>query len=181
MKHPGISTLLTDEDQTVLSHLKDVDVQDIEDATRLGFRIIFTFETNEWFENEQIWKELTRATEEDSETVSTASEIKWKEGKDLTKQQPAENEETKPGNKRKMEDQTTSFFTLFDSKDDDSEPIWESIRNEIWQNAIDIYYDEAYISEFGDDDDSNDEEEGDEENEEESNANEEEAEEGGEE
>jgi len=165
VKHPGISGLLSDEDQKVLSHLKDVDVEDIEDDTKTGFRVTFTFEKNEWFENEQIWKEVIHPKDEKDEPENapapSASDIKWKDGKDLTKQS-AENVDEKSG-KRKFEEQSTSFFSLFHEEED---TIWESIRTELWQNAIDIYYDEAYISEYGDeedDDDSNDEEEAEEE------------------
>jgi len=156
LKHPDLSCLLTEQDQQVMKHLKDVEVEEFENkSTKSGFRITFTFEENEWFENTTLWKEFIN---EDSKISTSVSEIKWREGKDYTKT-CSDAQSLKPGKKRKQEQ--SSFFTLFkaDEEDDLDDEFWDLIRGDLWPNAIEIYYNPMLMKDEKDDDDEENEEE----------------------
>jgi hypothetical protein len=123
---------LTEEDQKVLEHLKEIDVIEDLDDSKHGYKITFTFGSNPYFENDILWKEI-RPEESGSIKVS-ASKINWKEGKDITKVP----EEPKGGKKRKKAFDE-SFFTWFSEENDNGE-IGDIIREHIWSDPAHAYY-----------------------------------------
>ena len=95
--HVGLSELITERDATALQHLIDVRIEHIneEDAdtkeVKLGYKIIFEFSPNDFFENKILEKTYIYGQEVDytGEFVydhAIGSTIQWKEDKDLTKE-----------------------------------------------------------------------------------------------
>ncbi|KAL5522860.1 hypothetical protein ACEPAG_8878 [Sanghuangporus baumii] len=88
--HIGISDLITDRDADALKHLTDIRLEYLE-GDQLGFKLLFSFSPNEYFENEVLEKTYLYKPEIDysgdfiyDRAVGTA--IRWKEDKDLTKE-----------------------------------------------------------------------------------------------
>jgi len=123
--------ILTDEEKQVFSHLKEVDVVEADDGK--SFKIFFNFEPNQWFTNNQLWKEYC---EEPEEKISH-SPINWKEGKDLSKIDE-ESDEEQVGKKRKHSSGTSSFFRWFVDEHDDMQ-FGLYIRDELQPNSLAIY------------------------------------------
>jgi template-activating factor I len=78
LNHPQLSTLLDEEDEEALQHLKKVDVQEFEDI-KSGYRINFHFDKNDFFDNDVLYKEFHLT--ETGEPTCKSSPIKWKPGK----------------------------------------------------------------------------------------------------
>ena len=56
MKSPALSQIIPEDQQNCLKHLSNFVVDDCEDIKN-GYKFIFTFETNPYFENETFIKE----------------------------------------------------------------------------------------------------------------------------
>lgn len=95
--HIGLSELITERDAAALKHLIDVRIEHIneEDAEtkqpKLGYKILFEFSPNDFFENKILEKTYLYGQEVDytGEFVydhATGTAIQWKEDKDLTKE-----------------------------------------------------------------------------------------------
>ena len=56
MKSPALSQIIPEDQQNCLKHLSNFVVDDCEDIKN-GYKFIFTFETNPYFENETLIKE----------------------------------------------------------------------------------------------------------------------------
>jgi nucleosome assembly protein 1-like 1 len=95
--HVGLSELITERDAVALKHLIDLRIEHIneEDADakqkKLGYKIIFEFSPNDFFENKLLEKSYFYGQEVDytGEFVydhANGTTIKWKEDKDLTKE-----------------------------------------------------------------------------------------------
>ena len=86
-------------------------VEDFDDV-KTGYRISFHFkENNPYFENDVLTKEFHLAAENQSDNfsqTSTATQIKWKEGKDLLKEL-----QSKPQSNKKRDVDHKSFFEWF--------------------------------------------------------------------
>lgn len=85
-------------------------VEDFDDV-KTGYRISFHFKENPYFENDSITKEFHLAAENQSDNftqTSSASPIKWKEGKDLLKEF-----QSKPQSNKKRDADHKSFFDWF--------------------------------------------------------------------
>lgn len=89
--HVGLNELITDRDAAALKHLLDIRIAYVDTAGKPGFKLIFVFGPNEFFENDLL--EKTYLSQEEvgysGDFVydrAIGTEIKWKEEKDLTKE-----------------------------------------------------------------------------------------------
>ncbi|XP_078596117.1 protein SET-like isoform X25 [Branchiostoma floridae x Branchiostoma japonicum] len=163
VNHPQVSALLTEEDEECLHYLTKLEVEEFEDiksgyrcspATYLGIK--FFFDDNPFFENEVIEKEFHLGSSGDP--ASKSSEIKWKEGMDLTKRNK---EITKQGRKRLHEEPRSFFFWFTDNTDASCDDIAEVIKDDMWPNPLQYYLvPDVEVEENGLDDDSDEDEDG---------------------
>ncbi|XP_035677185.1 protein SET-like [Branchiostoma floridae] len=124
VNHPQVSALLTEEDEECLHYLTKLEVEEFEDI-KSGYRIKFFFDDNPFFENEVIEKEFHLGSSDYDhvgDPASKSSEIKWKEGMDLTKRNK---EITKQGRKRLHEEPRSFFFWFTDNTDASCDDIAE--------------------------------------------------------
>lgn len=152
MNHPQISAILDDEEEECLHYLTTVNVEEFDDI-KSGYRIGFTFSKNPYFSNDIISKEFHLANTGDPE--SNATEIKWKDGMDLTKRaQQQANRKRRHGNGR-------TFFTWFnDVSDPSADDIAEVIKDDMWPNPLQYYLaPESFVDENGVSDEDDDDEE----------------------
>eukprot|EP00058_Branchiostoma_floridae_P011880 XP_002597368.1 hypothetical protein BRAFLDRAFT_66503 [Branchiostoma floridae] len=90
--------------------------------------------------------------------ASKSSEIKWKEGMDLTKRNK---EITKQGRKRLHEEPRSFFFWFTDNTDASCDDIAEVIKDDMWPNPLQYYLvPDVEVEENGLDDDSDEDEDG---------------------
>lgn len=163
INHPQVSALLSEEDEECLQFLTKLDVEEFEDV-KSGYKIIFHFSSNSFFENEVISKQFQLS--QTGETKSSASDIKWKPTKDLTQKGSGK----KPGQKRSAGEDQESFFQWFsDHGDAGADELGEVIKDDIWPNPLQYYLaseldDDVGDEEFEDglDDEGDDDEDGDE-------------------
>ncbi len=74
---------LKEKDHDALKALKKIEYKPEEETD--NFSLIFTFADNEFFTNDVLTKRFIIKDGDESPEVSTGTEIKWKEGKNLTK------------------------------------------------------------------------------------------------
>jgi len=95
--HPGLAELITDRDSKALEYITDIryeylsDSPDSEHGGKPGFRLIFSFSPNEFFENDCLTKTYLYQQEVGYSgdfiyDRAVGDTIKWKEDKDLTKE-----------------------------------------------------------------------------------------------
>lgn len=92
--HVGLSELITDRDAAALKHLLDVRIaylDDTADDAKPGFKLIFVFSPNDFFENEvlektYVYQEEVGYSGDFVYDRAIGTEIRWKEDKDLTKE-----------------------------------------------------------------------------------------------
>ncbi|KAG6916506.1 hypothetical protein DXG01_006506 [Tephrocybe rancida] len=122
--HPGIAELITERDVGALKHLIDIRIAYLDDAAadgKPGFKLLFSFSENEYFEN--ITLEKTYVYQEEvgysGDFVydrAIGTEIKWKEDKDLTKEFEIKKQRNKNTNRTRLVRKahpTESFFNFF--------------------------------------------------------------------
>eukprot|EP01097_Dermamoeba_algensis_P001728 TRINITY_DN164_c0_g1_i1.p1 TRINITY_DN164_c0_g1~~TRINITY_DN164_c0_g1_i1.p1 ORF type:complete len:244 (+),score=75.92 TRINITY_DN164_c0_g1_i1:92-823(+) len=130
--------LMTEEDLKAFKHLKDFWVEEYDGLK--GYKISFTFEQNPYFLNQTIYKEVKYSDEGD--VVVSASDILWKEGKDLTRPPKVKGD----GKKRKEEEMGESFFRWFSDQETD---LADTFKDDFWPNVVKIYHGQhETISEF---------------------------------
>lgn len=90
--HPILNEIITDRDASALKHLVDVRIEYLptSDPTP-GFKLIFQFTPNEFFDNEilektYLYQEEVGYAGDFVYDRAIGTEIKWKEDKDLTKE-----------------------------------------------------------------------------------------------
>ncbi|KAF1760726.1 hypothetical protein GCK72_008975 [Caenorhabditis remanei] len=122
LNHHLLSTAIPEEQEDLLGALRDLEVQEFEDI-RSGFRIVMTFDQNEYFENTVI----TKSYHLQSETPSTQiTEIKWRENK-------------KPPPKPEDESAVTFLEWLNYAAPPDSDEIAEVIKDDLFVNPLQYY------------------------------------------
>lgn len=90
--HVGLSDLITERDAGALKYLTDIRLSYLShDQPKPGFKIIFHFSPNEYFENEvlektYLYQEEVGYSGDFVYDRAIGTEIKWKEDKDLTKE-----------------------------------------------------------------------------------------------
>jgi len=88
--HPAFESVIEEWDEPVLEYIRDITKSNIdENDSNKGFRLTFHFAENPYFSNETLEKEYhveesSPYTQEVEVTLIKASEIEWKEGKDVT-------------------------------------------------------------------------------------------------
>jgi len=158
MNHPQIAALLDEADEEVLRYMTQLAVEETEDI-RSGYKIIFEFKTNPFFENTQLVKEFTMS--ESGEMGTTETKINWKAGMALTEKN-GDKGKGKVGGKRDRDD-PPSFFSWFEDNSMGGDEVGEVIKDDIWANPMQYYLDLDEDEELEDEDDAEDEEEGEEE------------------
>lgn len=88
--HIAFSELITDRDEPALRHLTDITLEYL-DGEKAGFKILFHFSPNEYFEDSTLTKEYLYQDDLDVEgdylyERALGCEIKWKEDKNLTQE-----------------------------------------------------------------------------------------------
>lgn len=156
VNHPQVSAILDEEEEESLHYLTTLEVEEFDDI-KSGYRVKFHFDENPFFENDVLVKEFHLSTSGDP--TSTSTEIKWKEGMDLTKNitHPAEK------GKKRPHQQPRTFFTWFlDNSDPSADDVAEVIKDDMWPNPLqyflvpDIDMGENGVDEESDDDEVDD-------------------------
>lgn len=159
VNHPQLSTLLDEDDEDALQHLKKVEVQEFEDI-KSGYRINFYFDKNDFFENDVLFKEFH--LNDNGEPTCKSSPIKWKAGKNLTEDGKANAADSKAPRKRGHKEASLFFSWFNDHSDASSDDFGEVIKDDIWPNPLQYFLaqgdEEDEDNEGGDDDDEEDEE-----------------------
>eukprot|EP00397_Hematodinium_sp_SG-2012_P027424 GEMP01028817.1.p1 GENE.GEMP01028817.1~~GEMP01028817.1.p1 ORF type:complete len:386 (+),score=109.46 GEMP01028817.1:121-1158(+) len=124
--HPDVQDYIFEWDAPVMAYLKNILKEDLPDETGLnmtGFRLIFVFSPNPYFENEKLTKEYN--TKEASpwthdleiEEIVVAEPIKWKDGQDVTvellKKKSKNKKKKKSGSQTIEKVPRPSFFRIF--------------------------------------------------------------------
>lgn len=93
--HVGLSDLITDRDESALKHLIDIRYEYLNDVAeqdgKPGYKLFFDFSPNEHFTNETLTKTYIYQQEVGYSgdfvyDCAVGTDIKWKEGKDLTRE-----------------------------------------------------------------------------------------------
>jgi nucleosome assembly protein 1-like 1 len=90
--HIGLSDLITDRDATALKHLIDLRIEYLPSSEpKPGFKLIFEFASNEYFENDilektYVYREEVGYSGDFVYDRAIGTEIRWKDEKDLTKE-----------------------------------------------------------------------------------------------
>jgi nucleosome assembly protein 1-like 1 len=90
--HIGLSEIITERDAAALKHLLDIKIAYLGGAEeKPGFKLIFAFSPNDFFENDvlektYLYQEEVAYTGDFAYDRAIGTEIKWKEDKDLTKE-----------------------------------------------------------------------------------------------
>jgi len=130
--HDEFSSMITEKDEECLKHMTDLRVVDVENSAH-SFSIEFHFEDNEFFEDKVLKKTYVLTEAPDGEVMYDhvdSTEIKWKEGKNLTKRKVTKTQKKKNkgrggrGGKQggaaqtvTVEEPTESFFHFFTPED----------------------------------------------------------------
>ncbi|XP_052888286.1 protein SET isoform X1 [Anopheles moucheti] len=134
MNHPQISCILEQEEEDCLQYLEKLEVEEFEDI-KSGYRILFHFEENPFFDNTVLTKEFKLGSNGESPS-STSTTIKWKPEHDLTKMLPKKMDSHR--RKRGLENRT--FFDWFtDNNDPINDDIAELIKDDLWPNPLQYY------------------------------------------
>ena len=109
--HPVLDELITDRDVEALSHLEDIKLNYISGTKQEGYKLSFYFSPNEVFEDSVLEKSYFFKEDIDWEgnliyDRAVGTTIKWKEGKDLTKEVEVKKQRNKSKN-------ITSCFLLY--------------------------------------------------------------------
>ena len=91
--HVGLNELITDRDAGALKHLLDISIAYLDDDAdgKPGFKLVFKFSPNEYFENDilektYLYQEEVGYSGDFVYDHAIGTEIRWKEDKDLTKE-----------------------------------------------------------------------------------------------
>ncbi|KAF8659950.1 hypothetical protein AX16_001686 [Volvariella volvacea WC 439] len=194
--HLGISELITDRDAGALKHLVDIRLEYLDEPNapdaepRRGFKLLFVFTPNEYFDNEilektYLYQQELGYTGDLVYDRAIGSEIKWKEDKDLTKEFEIKKQRNKTTNrtrlvrKAKPADSFFNFFNppVFPEEEDDVDPeeaeeieekleidyqIGEDLKDKIIPRAIDYFTGKALEFDMMEEDEFPDEDDEDE-------------------
>ncbi|KAG6816171.1 hypothetical protein H0H87_008095 [Tephrocybe sp. NHM501043] len=122
--HPGIADLITERDAGALTHLIDIRIAYLDDSNsdaKPGFKLIFAFSQNDFFENDvlektYVYQEEVGYSGDFVYDRAIGTEIKWKEDKDLTKEFEIKKQRNKNTNRTRLVRKahpTDSFFNFF--------------------------------------------------------------------
>ncbi|KAH8999917.1 NAP-domain-containing protein [Lactarius hatsudake] len=120
--HVGLSELITDRDAGALKYLNDLRIEYLPSSEpKPGFKLIFEFASNEFFENEKlektyVYREEVGYSGDFVYDRAIGTEIKWKDEKDLTKEFEIKKQRNKNTNRTRLVRKahpTESFFNFF--------------------------------------------------------------------
>ncbi|GLV43187.1 Set [Carabus blaptoides fortunei] len=125
LNHPEISSLLAESEEEYLIHLSRLEVQVYENNDE-GFKIIFYFKENPYFENSLLIKEYYHVIIDGKSTCQISSTpIMWKEGQDIS---------------LKLKERKSFFLWLtsheYGTNDID---IAQVIKDDLWMNPLHYY------------------------------------------
>lgn len=131
--HDGLSDLITEKDEEALTFLTDIRLVYLADTTP-GFKLIFDFAPNPYFENESLEKSYHYQDElgDTGDYIydrAVGTDIRWKEDKDLTKAIEIKKQRNKTTNRTRLirrSHTVPSFFNFFNPP---AQPSRESIEN----------------------------------------------------
>ncbi|KAK1289765.1 hypothetical protein QJS10_CPB18g01357 [Acorus calamus] len=155
MSHPALGDLLNEEDQKIFKHLDSLEVEDFKDV-KSGYSITFNFKPNPYFEDTKLTK--TFSFFDEGTTSITGTQIKWKEGKDISNGVAND----KKGNKRPHAEE--SFFSWFSETQQKNvsevinDEVADIIKEDLWPNPLKYFNNEADEEDFEDDEDDDDDE-----------------------
>ncbi|KAJ1673546.1 histone chaperone [Spiromyces aspiralis] len=123
--HPRLSDLITERDTEALKFLTNISLQYLDggDAEQqLGFKLIFEFSENPFFENSQLVKTYYYTLTDDPGNMTfhkaEGTEIKWKPDHDLTVTTETKKQRHKATNRTRVIKRTVpaeTFFSFFDT------------------------------------------------------------------
>lgn len=131
MNNPTLTEIIPEEQQNCLKYLSNFYVEECEDIKN-GYKIIFKFDTNPYFENETLVKEYFPNSDDTPKPL--ASPIKWKPGKNLV---PIENPAKDP--KKRGRDLSTFFHWLTSHHQFNEDDISEALKDEIWASPLQFF------------------------------------------
>ncbi|KAF8898000.1 hypothetical protein CPB84DRAFT_1847916 [Gymnopilus junonius] len=171
--HVALNELITDRDAQALKHLKDVRLQylkegdaatDKETKGKPGFKIIFEFEKNDFFDNELLEKTYLYQEEVGysgdfvyDRAIGTV--IQWKEDKDLTKEFEIKKQRNKNTNRTQgieNGDYDEEELEELEEKLEEDYQIGEDLKEKIIPRAIDYFTGKALQYEMLEEDDDDD-------------------------
>lgn len=190
--HIDLSELITERDAAALKHLIDVRIEHIHEEDpdtkneKLGYKILFEFSPNDFFENKMLEKTYLYGQEVDDSGEfiydhATGTTILWKEDKDLTKEFEIKKQRNKNTNRTRLVRKARSvdsFFNFFSpptAQNDDGENedlddrlavdchMGEELKEKIIPRAVDYFTGKALEYEVDDDEFDEDDEDDDEE------------------
>jgi len=164
VNHPQLSTLLDEDDEEALQHLKKVEVQEFDDI-KSGYKINFYFDhaANPFFENEVLSKEFH--LNDNGEPSCNSTPIKWKPGKNLTEEvKPSQDKpsQDKQGRKRNYKEASLFFSWFSDITEASADDFGEVIKDDIWPNPLQYFLAQGDDDEEGEGEDDEDDDEDDE-------------------
>jgi len=135
INHPQLSGIIEEDEEDALQYLSKLEVEEFEDI-KSGFKIRFFFDTNPYFDNDVLCKEYQLDGKGDPTSVST--ELRWKEGYDLSAKAAQKAALQKGQRKRKLENRT--FFAWYaDNEDPANDEIGEIIKDDMWPNPLQYF------------------------------------------
>jgi len=120
--HVGLSELITDRDAAALKYLTDLRIEYLPSSEpKPGFKLIFEFSSNEYFENDvfektYVYREEVGYSGDFVYDRAIGTDIKWKDEKDLTKEFEIKKQRNKNTNRTRLVRKahpTESFFNFF--------------------------------------------------------------------
>ncbi|CAE6464347.1 unnamed protein product [Rhizoctonia solani] len=131
--HDGLSDLITEKDEAALEYLTDIRLVYLSEDTP-GFKLIFDFASNPYFENETLEKSYHYQDElgDTGDYIydrAVGSEIKWKEEKDLTKAIEIKKQRNKTTNRTRLIRRSHSVPSFFNFFSPPAQPTPEQIEN----------------------------------------------------
>lgn len=159
VNHPTLTTILEEEEEECLNYLSKLEVEEFEDI-KSGYRIIFHFDPNPYFENGTLVKEFHLGSSGDPTSSSTP--INWKntELAERLKEQTMNRVNSQKNRKRKRSGSPQTFFTWYlQNGDASADDIAEVIKDDMWPNPLQYFLVPDIEVENGMEDDPDQEEE----------------------
>ncbi|GMR45172.1 hypothetical protein PMAYCL1PPCAC_15367, partial [Pristionchus mayeri] len=129
LNHPQLSSSIAELEEKFLTYINTIEVEEFADI-KSGYKIKFSFNPNEYIENETIEKEFHLAAET---PFSKVTPIIWKEGHNLLEQVGA--------NRHPVPEDTQTFTEWLSVEDCDPtmDEIAEVIKDDLWPNPVQYF------------------------------------------
>ena len=135
------------DDRKILSHLESVKMEPSQSS--LAFKVVFSFAPNEYFENNEIWKEYFFDEDNKSCIKAQSNKINWKsEDKDprfhFVKKSASNRKQKK---KVKVKEKVASFFDFFgddEQSEEDKDDSDESTR----MDEVDYFKEDLFVNQL---------------------------------